>query len=421
MILNIFVHMMSFLYRIFLALSQFFLLAAKPFSPKISAFLNGRKSLFLELKSAFKENQHPVFWIHCASLGEFEQGRPLIEKFRKQYPDYKILLTFFSPSGYDVRKNYEHADFIFYLPLDTQKNAELFIKIVKPTLVVFVKYEFWHHYIIQLKRKNIPIISISAIFRKNQPFFKPLGSFFRNILFNFTYIFVQNDESVRLLKSIGITNCSKAGDTRFDRVFEVVQNAVELPIAKAFKGDQKVFVVGSCWEEDLEVLIPFINESQYQLKFIIAPHEISEDFISEIEGAIQGHSIRYSKATGNLDEYQVLIIDNIGLLSRLYRYGEFAFVGGAYGKGLHNILEAACYGIPILFGNKNYEKYEEAVTLMNYGGAFPIVDYPDLKAKYALLNIPETFLLACEVTNLYVKENLGATDKIMKHIQQLLA
>jgi 3-deoxy-D-manno-octulosonic-acid transferase len=413
--------MMNFLYRIFLVLSQYSLLVARPFSPKIAAFLNGRKNLFLQLKNSFKENQNPVFWIHCASLGEFEQGRPLIEKFRKQYRDYKILLTFFSPSGYDVRKNYEHADFIFYLPLDTQKNAEQFIKIVKPTRVVFVKYEFWHHYISQLKRKNIPIISISAIFRKNQTFFKPLGSFFRNILFNFTYIFVQNDESVRLLKSIGITNCAKAGDTRFDRVFEVVQHAVELPIAKAFKGDQKVVVVGSCWEEDLDVLNPFINESQYQLKFIIAPHEITEDFIAEIKGAIQGNSIRYSQATGNLEDYQVLIVDNIGLLSRLYRYGEFAFVGGAYGKGLHNILEAACYGIPILFGNKNYEKYEEAVTLMNYGGAFAIVDYPDLKAKYALLNVPETFLLACEVTNLYVKENLGATDKIMKHIQNLIA
>ena len=417
--------MMSFLYRIFLGMSQYFLLVAKPFSPKIAAFLNGRKNLFINLKNTFKENKDPVFWIHCASLGEFEQGRPLIEKFRKQYPFYKILLTFFSPSGYDVRKNYEHADFVFYLPLDTQKNAELFIRIVNPTLVVFVKYEFWHHYLQQLKRKSIPIISISAIFRKNQPFFRPLGSFFRKILFNFTYIFVQNDESVRLLKSIGLTNCSKAGDTRFDRVYEVVQHAEELPIAKSFKGNQKVFVIGSCWEEDLEVLIPFINESQYQLKFIIAPHEISEDLIREIEGAIEGNSIRYSKAAESPEEslevYQVLIIDNIGLLSRLYRYGEFAFVGGAYGKGLHNILEASCYGIPIFFGNKNYEKYEEAVTLINYGGAFAIADYPDLKAKYALLNIPETFLLACDVTNLYVKENLGATNKIMKHIQQLIS
>lgn len=412
---------MSFLYRILVTLSRLFLLIAKPFSPKVAAFLNGRKNLLLNIKNAFKKNQDPVFWIHCASLSEFEQGRPLIEKFRQQFPTYKILLTFFSPSGYDVRKDYKYADFVFYLPVDTPKNAEQFIKIVKPKLAVFVKYEFWHHYISLLKRKNIPIISISAIFRKHQPFFQSLGSaFFRNMLSNFTYIFVQNDESVRLLKGIGITNCSKAGDTRFDRVYEVVQGAEEIPIAKLFKGDQKAFVVGSCWPDDLEVLIPFINESQYQLKFIIAPHEISEEFIREIEGAIQGNSIRYSHATGNLEDYQVLIIDNIGLLSRLYRYGEFAFVGGAYGKGLHNILEAACYGIPILFGNKHYEKFEEAVTLINYGGAFAIADYPDLKSKYALLNIPETFLLACDVTNLYVKENLGATNKIMKYIQTLL-
>ncbi len=411
---------MIFLYRIFVSLSRFFLVIAKPFSPKVAAFLNGRKNLMLQIKNAFKENKDPVFWIHCASLSEFEQGRPLIEKFRKQFPGYKILLTFFFPSGYDVQKKYEHADLVFYLPLDTPKNAEQFIKIINPTLAVFVKNEFWHHYISQLKQKNIPVISISAIFRKNQPFFKPFGAFFQNILFNFTHIFVQNDESGRLLKSIGIANCSKTGDTRFDRVFEVVQNAEEIPIAKAFKGNQKVIVVGSCWPEDLDVLIPFINESKYQLKFIIAPHEISEEFITEIEGAIEGNSIRYSRANGNLEDLQVLIIDNIGLLSRLYRYGEFAFIGGAYGKGLHNILEAACYGIPIFFGNKNYEKHEEAVTLMNYGGAFPVVDYPDMKAKYALLNIPETFLLACDVTNLYVKENLGATDKIMKYIQNLL-
>jgi 3-deoxy-D-manno-octulosonic-acid transferase len=237
---------------------------------------------------------------------------------------------------------------------------------------------------------------------------------------NFTHFFVQNSDSLKLLQSIGITNATRSGDTRFDRVYQVVKQGEEIAIAKRFKGNQKVFVVGSAWSEDMDVLIPFINENK--LKFIIAPHEINESFISGFERALQVNSIRYSQAEGkNLEEYAVLIIDNIGLLSRLYRYGEFAYVGGAFGKGLHNILEAACYGVPILFGNKNYLKFQEAVHLINRGGAFEIADYTDLKAKYEMLNIPESFLLACEVTRQYVEENLGATEKIMKYCRSILA
>jgi 3-deoxy-D-manno-octulosonic-acid transferase len=263
------------------------------------------------------------------------------------------------------------------------------------------------------------LISTSSIFRPDHFYFKPWGSFNRKILKNFTHFFVQNNQSVQLLNTIGIRSCTVSGDTRFDRVKNILNHSEPIAIAHQFKNDQKVFVVGSCWNEDLEVLIPFINDNR--LKFIIAPHEISESSINDFEKALQVRSIRFSQAQGkDLEDYSVLIIDNIGLLSRLYRYGEFAYIGGAYGKGLHNILEAACYGVPLLFGNKNFEKFQEAVDLINRGGAFAVADYPELKEKFEMLNIPESFLLACEVTRHYVEENLGATEKIMQHVRTLL-
>ena len=389
------------------------------FHPKAKAFVTGRRDVFKKLNQRFAHNSSPVFWIHCASLGEFEQARPIIEAVKKEFTHYKVLLTFFSPSGYEIRKNYQYADEVSYLPLDTASNASRFVSIVKPSIAVFVKYEFWYHYSTVLKQKQIPILSTSSIFRKDQLFFKGVGNFYRRILLNFTHFFVQNSESQKLLQSIGVTNVSVSGDTRFDRVHEIVEKADRIPVAEKFKRDQHVFVIGSSWDEDLEVLIPFVNENK--LKFIIAPHEISETSITSLENALEVKSIRYSEAEGKtLDEYSVLIIDNIGLLSRLYRYGEFAYIGGAFGKGLHNILEAACYGVPILFGNKNYLKFQEAVDLINRGGAFEIRDYSDLKAKYEMLNVASSFLLACEVTRQYVHENLGATEKIMSYCRPLL-
>jgi len=389
------------------------------FHPKSRAFVTGRKDVFQRLKSTFINNSSPVVWVHCASLGEFEQGRPLIELLKAESPQTKILLTFFSPSGYEVRKNYNPAEVVTYLPMDTRANAKRLVSLVKPALAVFVKYEYWLHYTQELKSNKVPILSISSIFRKNQLFFKPYGGFYRKILQSFSYFFVQNDESLRLLRSIGIQQCTLAGDTRFDRVFQIVKNAEEIPIAKNFKNKQKTMVVGSCWPEDLDVLAPFINQNT--MKFILAPHEISEHFLSSIEKMLEVKSIRYSAAQGKaLEDYQVLIIDNIGMLSRLYRYGEFAYVGGAFGKGLHNILEAACYGVPIFFGNKNYQKFQEAVDLINRGGAFDVKDYLDLKQKLELMDMPESFLLACEVTKSYVSENLGATEKIMGYCRTLL-
>jgi 3-deoxy-D-manno-octulosonic-acid transferase len=392
---------------------------ASPFYPKAEAFVTGRKNILSNIHHQVGNNNGPLLWVHCASLGEFEQGRPIIEAIKKEFSSCKVFLTFFSPSGFEVRKNYPSADFVFYLPWDTKTNAQQLIQYINPTLCVFVKYEFWYHYANELKKKGIPLISISSIFRKDQMFFRTVGGFYRRILKNFNYFFVQNHESVKLLQSIGIQNCSQAGDTRFDRVNYVLRQNEPIPIALSFKNNQKVFVVGSCWLEDLDVLIPFINQNS--MKFIVAPHEISDSFLTDFEKALQVRCIRYSQAAAtNVEDYSVLLIDNIGLLSRLYRYGEFAYIGGAFGKGLHNILEAACYGIPILFGDKNYEKFQEAVDLINRGGAFAVMDYPDLKEKYEMLNVPESFLLACEVTRQYVEENLGATDKIMQYCRSIL-
>lgn len=411
---------MVVLYNLSILLLKTGIRVAGIFHSKARAFVTGRKGVFAKLNARFAHNTSSVVWFHCASLGEFEQARPLIEAVKTEYPHFKVLLTFFSPSGYEIRKNYQYADEVAYLPLDTAANARRFVSIVKPAIAIFIKYEFWYHYSQVLKEKNIPILSTSSIFRKDQMFFKGgVGNFYRRILQNFTHFFVQNSESEKLLQSIGITNVTVSGDTRFDRVRQIVDKADRIAIAEKFKGDSRVFVVGSSWSEDLDVLIPFINEKR--LKFIIAPHEISEQSITGLENALQVKSVRYSEADENVEEADVLIIDNIGLLSRLYRYGEFAYVGGAFGKGLHNILEAACYGVPILFGNKNYQKFQEAVDLINRGGAFEVKDFADLKKKYEMLNVPSSFLLACDVTRQYVDENLGATERIMSYCRPLLS
>ncbi|HWA34902.1 MAG TPA: glycosyltransferase N-terminal domain-containing protein, partial [Cyclobacteriaceae bacterium] len=393
-------------------------------NPKAKAFLKGRREQKKKLRSTFPlEAPVRLVWFHCASLGEFEQGRPVIEALKQWNPTIKVLLTFFSPSGYEVRKNYESADFVFYLPWDTRTNARWFAENIRPSLAVFVKYEFWYHYSTELHKNNVPLISISSIFRPEQPFFRPYGALFRSILKSFEHFFVQNQVSRDLLHSIGINRVTIAGDTRFDRVNQIIQQAAEIPIASKFKNGQKLMVIGSAWPEDVDVLLPFINENKDRLKFIIAPHEISEDFIQEIEKGIDARTIRYSKGEGAaLEESAVMIVDNVGMLSRLYGYGEFAFVGGAYGAGLHNILEAACYGIPIFFGNKSYSKYQEAVDLVLRGGAFDVANFVELKAKYEMMMMhPEQFLLACEVTSQYVKENLGASEKITGYCKKFLS
>ena len=406
---------MIVLYNLVILLVRLLAKVAALFNPKARLLIQGQRKLIQKITAANATNHSPVIWVHCASLGEFEQGRPVIEAFRNLYPTYKILLTFFSPSGYEVRKTYAQVDWVFYLPWDTSKNARQFIDAVKPVLVIFVKYEFWFHYSNELKKREIPLLSISSIFRKDQVFFKPYGKFYRSILAKFTHFFVQNDESLKLLQSIGIQSVTVGGDTRFDRVKSLVNQAEEIELAKKFKAGQKTIVIGSCWPEDLEILTPFINEKSSQLKFIIAPHETTEAHINAIEKTVKVPCIRFSQPGEKPEDASVLIIDNVGMLSRLYRYGEFAYVGGAFGKGLHNILEPACYGIPIFFGNKNYQKFQEAVDLLNRGGAFAVNDYQDLKEKYEMVNIPQTFLLAYNVTKQYVEEKLGATKKIIDY------
>jgi 3-deoxy-D-manno-octulosonic-acid transferase len=409
------------LYASFIFLLRFFYRVAAAFHPKARLLVQGRAGLMQRIKTEMAPNTSPVVWVHCASLGEFEQGRPLIEAFKKKLPAIKILLTFFSPSGYEVRKNYPHADFIFYLPWDTPRQARQFIQFTRPVLAVFIKYEFWFFYTRELRKKNIPLISASSIFRSEQPFFHWYGGFFRKLLRNFNHFFVQNESSKALLHSIGIENVTVSGDTRFDRVYDITQKGKAIEIAAKFKGQEKTFVVGSLWPEDLEVLAHFINEHGRTLKFIIAPHEITGSFLNQIEQSLSVKTIRYSQANERVDTYSVLLIDNIGMLSSLYRYGEFAYVGGAFGKGLHNILEAACYGVPIFFGNKNYQKFQEANDLIMRGGAFAIGDYTELKVNYEMMiNHPQSFLLACEVTRSYVKDNLGATEKIVSYCQPLL-
>jgi 3-deoxy-D-manno-octulosonic-acid transferase len=431
---------MKVLYMLVLLLLRAGIRIASLFDSKAKLFVTGRKNLIARIGQSIQSKPGPIVWFHCASLGEFEQARPVIELVRKDFPSYRILLTFFSPSGYEVQKNYELADHVFYLPWDTAANARKFITTVKPALAIFVKYEFWHFFAQEMRRQQVPLVSISAIFRKDQVYFKSYGTFYRNILKNFTYFFVQNDESVRLLKSIGITGCTRAGDTRFDRVVEITRQGGKVDIAKRFKGDNQCWVVGSSWPEDIDVLLPLINESQYKLKFIIAPHEVGESAVVSLEKSLSVPSVRFSKmqstvhspqSTANaaqstaldveLEEATVLIVDTIGHLAKLYQYGEFAYVGGAFGRGLHNILEAACYGIPIFFGNEDNDKYQEAMDLIMRGGAFEISDYADFRKKYELLiSRPENYLLACEVTSQYVQENLGATQVIMGHFHKLL-
>jgi 3-deoxy-D-manno-octulosonic-acid transferase len=409
------------LYNISIQLFRFGIWVASLVNPKAKLFTKGRKGIFKNLTRDIQSNPAPVIWVHCSSLGEFEQGRPMIEAFKKEFPHHRILLTFFSPSGYEIRKKYDGADMVYYLPLDTAGNAERWVQVTRPVLAVFIKYEFWANYCMALKALNIPLISVSSIFRPNQVFFRSYGSLFRRVLGCFSHFFVQDTSSASLLQSIGLTNVTVSGDTRFDRVRMLIQSPRNIAVAESFKGTDHLLVAGSVWEEDLEVLIPFINESA--LKFIVAPHEISEDHLLQIERSVQGAKIRYSQAVSvpDLSAYKVLLIDNIGLLSGLYRYGEFAFIGGGFGKGLHNILEAACYGIPVFFGNKNYQKFREAKELIMRGGAFEVRDFADFKGKYELLNLPEQFLLACDVTKAYVMENLGAAEKVMKYCRPILS
>ena len=392
-----------------------FVLLFSIWNEKAANWINGRKNWEEKLKGKL-ESDRPVIWVHCSSLGEFEQGRPVIEKIKKETPNHQILLTFFSPSGYEVRKNYEAADAVMYLPLDTKKNAKKFIKLVNPAKAIFVKYEFWYYILNELKQNNIPTYLISAIFRPSQLFFKWYGQWYRSILSSFNRIFVQNQSSLQLLQNIGQTNIEVTGDTRFDRVAQIAAEARELELIKSFGGENRVIVAGSTWAPDEELLTRYMNESEDKsLKIIFAPHEVSENSLSRIEEQLNISSIRYSNASGkNLSEYHALLIDGYGLLSSVYQYGIASYIGGGFGVGIHNILEAATWGMPVVFG-PNYQKFKEACDLVNLNGAFPISDFPSLKQTFDRLFFDDNQLKhSSEVAKNYVNMNVGATDKIFQ-------
>ncbi len=391
-----------------------------PFNPKAAAWVAGREGLLPRIERALAGEAAPRLWVHCASLGEFEQGRPLIEGLRREYPDHRIVLTFFSPSGYEVRKNWAGADYIFYLPLDTADNASRFVAAVRPRLAIFVKYEFWYYFLRELRMHGIPAVVVAAIFRPGQVFFKPWGSFFREILGQLHHIFTQNEASAELLRGLGLTRVSVAGDTRFDTVAATaLAPARSLPLAEAFVADgAPVLVAGSTWPEDLPTLAPLLRKHARTMRFIIAPHEVSEAHLQEVESALPGLTVRYSQATpATVAEARLLLIDNVGMLSQLYRFGRFAYIGGAFGAGLHNTLEAAAFGLPVFFGPR-YERFQEAVELVQLGCAFSVASAQQLEAAFDRLYYNEEARLKVQDMSLdYVHTHAGATGQILRELK----
>ena len=386
------------------------------FSDKPAKMVKGHREAYDLLKSKIDRNARYI-WFHAASLGEFEQGRPLIERIRKEYPQYKILQTFFSPSGYEVRKNYEGADIVCYLPMDTPGNAKKFINLVNPCMVFFVKYEFWKNYLNTLYNKGVPVYSVSSIFRPNQIFFRWYGKGYQQVLKTFEHLFVQNEESKKLLANIGVMNTTVVGDTRFDRVLDICAAAKQLPLVQKFKGDALTFVAGSSWGPDEDIFIKYFN-AHPEMKLIIAPHVVNDSHMKEIVSKLQRPCIRYTQATEeNVQQADCLIIDCYGLLSSIYRYGEISYIGGGFGVGIHNVLEAAVYGIPVIFGPNN-KKFREAQHLLANKGGFEVNGYEDFEVLMDKFLTDEAYLQASgQAAGDYVKNNSGAMEKIMDYVK----
>lgn len=390
------------------------------FNPKARKWLQGRKDIFGRLQAAIGEDDRTI-WMHCASLGEFEQGRPLLEKLRATYPGHRLLLTFFSPSGYEIRKDFPGVDWVFYLPLDGSSNARRFLNIVKPRLVVFVKYEYWYFYLRQIKAMGIPFLLISALFQARMPFFKWYGGLHRNMLGCFTHLFVQDEPSRQLLATIDFDKqCTVSGDTRFDRVIEIAEHAGPVPGIDDFASDRKTIVAGSTWSEDEQLLQQVMYELKSAgLKLVIAPHEIHEQHIQQLRVLFPSSRLYSELVPGQpLAAEQVLIIDNIGMLSRLYRHAWITYIGGGFGKGIHNTLEAAVYGKPVLFGPA-YGKFREAVELVRNGGAKPVSNAEEARAIVSkLLGDENAYSASAAAAGEYVLASRGATKKVMDYIQE---
>lgn len=418
------------LYNIIMYIYQAGIAIYSHFNEKVKKMWIGERAAFGVLQKQVEPNAKYI-WFHAASLGEFEQGRPLIEKIKKEYPNYKILLTFFSPSGYEVRKNYEQADIVTYLPIDTVANAQRFLRIVRPVMAFFIKYEFWYNYLHILRHRNIPVYSVSSIFRPNQIFFRPYGRQYAAVLKCFSHFFVQNDLSKSLLAKIGINNVTVVGDTRFDRVLQIKDNSKKLPLVDRFIGNQdvklangvtnslhRVFVAGSSWLPDEEIFIKYFNEHN-DWKLIIAPHVIAGTHLRQILQLLKGKKVvLYTEATEtNVADADVLVINCFGLLSSIYHYGDVAYVGGGFGAGIHNVLEAAVWGLPVVFGPNN-KRFAEAQGLLASGGGFEIDNYE----KFALIMdrfcSDKDFLQnSGNTAGCFVKQLSGATNKVFSDIK----
>ncbi len=413
---------MLILYNLSIRIYNLLIIIYQRFSPKAHLWVEGRKNIFEKISNEVDSNL-PSIWFHFASLGEFEQGRPVLERAKESYPTYKIIITFFSPSGYELRKNYKNADHIFYLPLDTNANAEKFVKLINPKLVIFTKYEFWYHYFNELNKQNIPLIVISSIFRKSQAYFKWYGSLNRKILRFVDHFFVQDENSKKLLAEIGINNATVSGDTRFDRVAENAAAPKQFDEVKTFCADSNIFVAGSTWPAD-EKLIANLVIRYPDWKFIIAPHEIKEEKIQALIGMVDKEkTIRYSSLKPGQQaspNQQVLIIDNIGILSALYQYADIAYIGGGFGVGIHNTLEAAAFGIPVIFG-PNYSKFIEAKALVKLEAGFSINNDTDLLAAMSSLQDQDFRKKAGNTAKQYVDREKGATEKILAYINTIIS
>ena len=411
---------MHFLYNIATYLAGDLLKVISLFIPKIKQFMDGRKNVFNILQEKISTNDKCI-WFHAASLGEFEQGLPVIEEIKDLFPGHKIVLTFFSPSGYEVRKNTKAADVVIYLPLDTPKNAKKFIKIVQPELVFFIKYEYWPNYLNELKKKEIPTFLISGIFRNNQLFFKWYGGFYRKALDAFHHFFVQNSSSKELLLQLKKTNVTVSGDTRFDRVASILEKDNTLDFIQEFKNDALTIVIGSSWPKDEELLVNYINSTNHKAKFIIAPHNINASQILNLKSQISKKTILFSEKDGaNLSEAEVFIVDTIGILTKIYSYADIAYVGGGMGNaGLHNILEPATFGVPVLIG-PNYSNFSEAIALVNLEGCISISNQKELnEALEHLIRNEDIRAEKGHICSTFVQMNQGAIAIIKNHITSL--
>ncbi len=403
---------MRILYNIVLFLYFKVIFLASFVNVRAKKLCAGQKNIFEILKQKVNSDEQYI-WFHAASLGEFEQGRPVIERLKAEKPSLKIILTFFSPSGYEIRKNYAGADIVSYLPFDSRKNAKKFIKIVKPVQAIFIKYEFWPNYLLELNKAQIPSYAISAIFRPSQVFFKPYGSWYRNLLKTFSHIFVQDENSMELLTKFGLNNASIAGDTRFDRVVDGIVNAKTDSLVESFiEKEEKVIVAGSSWPKDEELLLRYIAENK-GVKLILVPHEINETHLKTIDSLNKSKCLRYTQTNENeVKSSSVLVINTIGLLSSIYSYGNLAYIGGGFGVGIHNTLEAAVWNMPVVFGS-NYHKFKEAKDLVSLGGGFSINNYEELKIRFDLLLTDNS---AGIIAGNYVRNNTGATQKIINRL-----